>query len=265
MDHKSKLFPTLRADKVPSALSEPVQPDSGRTLEQITAAFASDLGRERLNPKLSNPDYLALTGRRNLISAWLQDNLSGNDSLRVIDVGGRIQPYRPLLEGRLRTYIAVDPQVTGLVDAVAVGEDLPFGDESFDLAFCTGVLCYVEDPARVIAEIHRVLRSGGMLLLSVPAFFLFHAETDRWRFFLDSLRMLLKDFSHVEIRAEGYSISGLCWNVAMFLDFFSKNALLRKALKWPLLPAINRIGESFDRWSHGNVAFTHNYSAFARK
>ena len=43
---------------------------------------------------------------------------------------------------------------------------LPYGDASFDAAVCCGsTLNFLEDPARALAEIGRVLRPGGRLLL----------------------------------------------------------------------------------------------------
>ncbi|GAB7028114.1 bifunctional 2-polyprenyl-6-hydroxyphenol methylase/3-demethylubiquinol 3-O-methyltransferase UbiG [Geotalea toluenoxydans] len=42
------------------------------------------------------------------------------------------------------------------------GENLPFPDGSFDAAFCCDVLEHVHDQPRVIAEIARVLRPGGI-------------------------------------------------------------------------------------------------------
>jgi len=44
-------------------------------------------------------------------------------------------------------------------------QDLPFADESFDTALCALSLCTIPDPARAIAEMHRVLAPGGTLLL----------------------------------------------------------------------------------------------------
>jgi ubiquinone/menaquinone biosynthesis C-methylase UbiE len=46
-----------------------------------------------------------------------------------------------------------------LVDAPA--EELPFENDSFDTLVSLAVLCSVRDPARAVAEIHRVLRPGG--------------------------------------------------------------------------------------------------------
>ena len=47
---------------------------------------------------------------------------------------------------------------------------LPFPDGSFDRALCLDVLEHLayEDQPRAFAELHRVLRSGGELLVSVP-------------------------------------------------------------------------------------------------
>lgn len=46
------------------------------------------------------------------------------------------------------------------------GEQLPFGGEQFDLVVCLGVISYIENYADVIAEINRILRPGGTLIIS---------------------------------------------------------------------------------------------------
>jgi len=42
-------------------------------------------------------------------------------------------------------------------------DDLPFGDDAFDAAVASLVLCSVADPRRSLAELGRVLRPGGEL------------------------------------------------------------------------------------------------------
>lgn len=44
-------------------------------------------------------------------------------------------------------------------------EDLPFADHSFDAAFATLVFCSVESPAQAFAELRRVVRPGGTVIL----------------------------------------------------------------------------------------------------
>jgi len=52
-----------------------------------------------------------------------------------------------------------------LADAEGV---MPLRTESFDVAICTEVLEHLLDPLKAVGEIHRVLKSLGMLVGSVP-------------------------------------------------------------------------------------------------
>jgi ubiquinone/menaquinone biosynthesis C-methylase UbiE len=54
----------------------------------------------------------------------------------------------------------------------APAEDLPFEDDTFDVAVSTLVLCGVDDQPRALRELRRVLRPGGRLL------FLEHVRSD---------------------------------------------------------------------------------------
>jgi ubiquinone/menaquinone biosynthesis C-methylase UbiE len=56
-----------------------------------------------------------------------------------------------------------------------VADRLPLEDQSFDAAIASIVLCTVPDPARALAELHRVLRPGGELR------FFEHVRSDRPR------------------------------------------------------------------------------------
>src|SRR5438270_12904113 len=113
---------------------------------QETAAWVEREARERLEPRLTNPNWLILRARRKLFTQWIE-RIEGN-SLRVLDVGGRIQPYRRLLDGRIRDYYSVDLIQGPKVNAVGSAEDLPFASNQFDLVFCTQMLEYVPRPQR---------------------------------------------------------------------------------------------------------------------
>jgi SAM-dependent methyltransferase len=47
-------------------------------------------------------------------------------------------------------------------------EELPFPDAHFDLAVCSLALCHLSDPTEAVAELARVLRPGGVLVISDP-------------------------------------------------------------------------------------------------
>ena len=50
------------------------------------------------------------------------------------------------------------------------GEDLPFKEQCFDIAFCSNVLDHTENPRKTIAEIFRALKASGSFVLTVEVF-----------------------------------------------------------------------------------------------
>ena len=55
-----------------------------------------------------------------------------------------------------------------IVDVKANILDLPFADESFDVVFCNHVLEHIEDDAKAMGELYRVMKKGGWGIFQVP-------------------------------------------------------------------------------------------------
>ena len=125
---------------------------------------------------------------------------------RVLDAGAGDAPYRPLF-AHCR-YVTQDwPQSVhaGSVaaDIVADLHSLPPGVGEFDFVLCTEVLEHVAEPDRVLAELARVIRPGGGLLLTVPFVGALHEEPhDYWRPTSHALHRLLADagFRDTEVK-----------------------------------------------------------------
>jgi ubiquinone/menaquinone biosynthesis C-methylase UbiE len=67
------------------------------------------------------------------------------------------------MAGRLRKRA---PQAAVPVEVVAASaESLPYEDETFDTTVITFVLCSVDDPQAALAEVRRVLKPGGRLVV----------------------------------------------------------------------------------------------------
>jgi ubiquinone/menaquinone biosynthesis C-methylase UbiE len=49
----------------------------------------------------------------------------------------------------------------------AVGESLPFRDESFDVVLCDNVVDHAESPPEIVRELVRILVRGGLLYFTV--------------------------------------------------------------------------------------------------
>ena len=104
---------------------------------------------------------------------------------RVLDAGAGRMAWRLLLQTRASKYVATDnaqthPDIAFVADLT---KGLPLDDGSFDTIFCCSVLEHVEDPFAAMAELSRVLRRGGNLIISVPfRYYLHGAPADYFRF-----------------------------------------------------------------------------------
>lgn len=173
----------------------------------------------------------------------------------VLDIGCGHQPYRPQFEPC--RYIGVDrqaqdssPQV--LADAAL----LPFADDSMDIVMATQTLEHVADPAFAVGEFRRVLKPGGVLILTAPFYWPLHEEPfDYYRYTKYGLLHLLEShgFSVHEIRADGGD-----W-AQMGLSF-----ALRLNRRWwaPVRLGLNTIFVTLDRMFHSESLPT-NYSVLA--
>jgi 2-polyprenyl-3-methyl-5-hydroxy-6-metoxy-1,4-benzoquinol methylase len=107
-------------------------------------------------------------------------------------------------------------------DAVKLveGADLPFDEDAFDVVWAGEVLEHLADVTGLLADVRRVLRWGGRLLVTTP----WHAplvvardahfdpRADHLRFFsARTLRAVLEDagFADVRVRASGWRPRGL--------------------------------------------------------
>jgi len=115
------------------------------------------------------------------------ESLAFGSSERWLDVGCGLRPYESYFPGN--GYVGVDVEVSGREkgmkspDCYYDGRALPFADGSFDGAFSTQVLEHVPDPAAVLQEMHRVVKPGGALVISLPFVWQEHEEPyDFFRF-----------------------------------------------------------------------------------
>ena len=88
---------------------------------------------------------------------------------RIVDLGAggrRISPNT----------VAVDFVAGPDTDVVGDVQRLPFRDGSIDLVFATGLFEHVEDERAVIAEIRRILRTGGLVHVEIPFLEAYHED-----------------------------------------------------------------------------------------
>jgi len=92
-------------------------------------------------------------------------------------------------------YIGCDVQEGPNVDRIEDIHKLSFADGSIGTVVCVEVLEHVHDPLRAVQEIHRVLKPGGIAILTSVMFFPIHEHPwDFWRFTPEGFELCLSPF-----------------------------------------------------------------------
>ncbi len=88
----------------------------------------------------------------------------------VLDAGCGEQPLRRAIELAGARYVGLDVEQnrSGTVDVVCSLTDVPLDDESIDVIIATEVLEHVPDTAEAFAEMSRLLRKGGTIVMTTP-------------------------------------------------------------------------------------------------
>jgi SAM-dependent methyltransferase len=163
-------------------------------------------------------------GRRHIIRRTLERYVGPSASMDIVDVGCGSGRNLELLD-QFGKAIGVECAGPGLdacrarglgPDRVAEGPAtaLPFPDGSFDLACAFDVLEHLDDDAAGLAEMRRVLRPSGLVLLTVPAYrFLWSVHDEA----LGHRRRYVASELHSLLNRGGFSIIRRSYAISMAL------------------------------------------------
>ena len=187
-----------------------------------------------------------------LVDKWdtreiLKENLSYCGG-RVLDLGCGDGKYKEIILTKASEYIGLDAYKHENVDVVADAAQLPFEAASFETIVCLQVLEHVKEPWQVVAEIARVLKPGGQVILNTPWQFPYHAyPDDYYRFSGQALTYLFKKNNLKIIKLE--SRGGRARVISGYNRLWIKNKWLNKIMV--CLPLV--FEEFFNRSNKNNL------------
>ena len=162
--------------------------------------------------EIANKQFLELEkqhwwfrGRRRIFFHVLDKAMGSSTDRQVLDVGCGTGGMMEALQ-RYGTTWGVDFSeemvrqclARGFTNVVAASAtELPLQNESFDLVTFFDCLEHIDDDQAALSETRRVLRPGGLLFASVPAYQFLYAQNDRLahhkrRYTMSSLRAKLQ-------------------------------------------------------------------------
>jgi len=208
--------------------------------------------------------YLSYTYYRCILDQKLAQATAALAGL-VLDIGGewrsRRGTFRPPKRPDL-SWICINIDASVLPDVVADAAHGPFTDGCANAVICTEVLEHVPEPEAVIVEAYRLLRSGGVFVLSMPFIGHVHADPFDFQRYTDAkLRLLLShaNFNDVEIDPMGHYYAVLCEMI--------KGAVARlrpTALRWilavPVVPIINALVSRELRPGYSSSSYMQGYT-----
>lgn len=138
----------------------------------------------------------------------------------LLDVGCGRMPYKKfLLDNKyISQYTGLDIE-TALVYEEGVKPDytwngitMPFADNSFDTLMATEVLEHCPDPVRIVNEMKRVMKPGGLLFFTVPFLWYLHeVPHDEYRYTPFALQRIFTDCEMEEVKITAHG----GWDMAM--------------------------------------------------
>ncbi|PKO24155.1 MAG: methyltransferase type 11 [Chloroflexi bacterium HGW-Chloroflexi-1] len=184
---------------------------------------------DRISPSI-NRNVKSKANYRRLTELLLSDS----PAPRVLVLGGSVLGVgmEALLERPAIALIESDISFGPRTALICDGHDIPLEDGSVDAVIAQAVLEHVVDPYRVVEEMHRVLRPGGLVYAETPFMQQMHGgRYDFVRFSYWGHRRLFRRFAEVDSGVVCGPGMALAWSYTYFLLSFVRARWARHAVR----------------------------------
>ncbi len=127
--------------------------------------------------------------------------------------------------------VGADVSFGPYVKVISDAHDLPFEDEAFDCVVVQAVLEHVLEPRRCVCEVHRVLKTSGIVYAETPFMQQVHMKQyDFTRFTHLGHRRLFRDFEEIKSGPTCGPGVALAWSYTYFLRSFATSKTMVRLL-----------------------------------
>ena len=153
--------------------------------------------KNRLYPSRFHGRYYAVVKLRKGLEYVIEKYIdrTGQNKGVLVDLGCGIKPYQSVLAPYVSKHIGVDLPGNDLADVFIndAGQAIMDGEVA-DFVLSNQVLEHVVSPDVYLNECHRLLKPGGLLILSTHGYWMFHPDpTDFWRWTSAGLSKIVSD------------------------------------------------------------------------
>jgi ubiquinone/menaquinone biosynthesis C-methylase UbiE len=135
----------------------------------------------------NSSDYFWFKGKTDLIHTFMKKKCKGKTDLKILNIGVGTGDDLKMLNHFGKNYcIDVDEQALNYIDPSLCEEKrtadacaLPYEDNMFDVVISCDCFEHINDDKKAVSEVHRVLKPGGILLFTVPAFQSLYSSHDK--------------------------------------------------------------------------------------
>jgi len=133
---------------------------------------------------------------------------------KLLDIGCGDMPYKDMITPLVDQYetLDIEERARGVTHMGSIERMDMITDQFYDSVVCFEVLEHVANPFRGIKEVQRILKKGGILMLSVPHLSRLHEEpNDYFRYTKYGIESLLREcgFEILEVKPTGAVFSFL--------------------------------------------------------
>jgi SAM-dependent methyltransferase len=179
----------------------------------------------------------------------------------TLDFGAGTAKYQHIVRPCGTKYIAFDIVAGKNIDVVGDVLNPPFANNSFDTIISTQVLEHVEKPWILVAQMGRILKSGGICITTAPFLVPYHADPyDFFRYTVEGMVSLFENEGFKVVESGSYGKTFSVFSEMIHFSLFNPYNLKGSKL-WAgrIMRKVEALASTLDRLVKSRVIYPNAY------